>query len=232
MSGALVVFAKEPKLGTVKTRLSPPLSLEEATEFYGCMLDDVLEHSATLATAAGLSPFLYVAPAESVPGFERRAPARFEVRAQRGDDLGARMESAAAELAAAGFSPIVLRGSDSPALDEPALTQALHALATGADVAASPDPDGGYGLIALRAAVPGLFSHPMSTASVLADTFARASARSLRCVEIEPGFDIDTSGDLDRLARAREERASLPCPRTLAYLDAHDLWTRTRTRNA
>jgi len=226
-----VVFAKEPAPGHVKTRLSPPFSMERAAAFYECMLDDVLEHSLRLATTASLAPYLYVAPAESVPGFARRAPPGFEVRAQRGDDLGARMESATDELAAEGFSPIVLRGSDSPALDEPTLTQALQALATGADVAASPDPDGGYGLIALRAASPGLFAHPMSTASVLADTFARAVARSLHCVEIEPGFDIDTSDDLDRLARARVDRASLPCPRTLAYLDAHDLWPQTRTRN-
>jgi len=224
LSGALVVFAKEPRAGAVKTRLCPPFDPREAADFYACMLDDVLEHSAALAAVTGLTPFLYVAPAASVPALAARAPAGFETRPQSGADLGARMEGAVRELAAAGFTPIVLRGSDSPALDAASLDDALHALEAGADVVASPDPDGGYGLVALREGWAGLFEHRMSTGSVLEATFARAEAQSLRCARIRSGFDIDTAEDLDRLREARTLHGDLPCPRTLAFLDERGLW--------
>jgi len=224
LRGALVVFAKEPRPGTVKTRLCPPFEPEEAAELYACMLDDVLEQSARLAERARLAPFLYVAPAESVRVLAARAPAGFETRPQHGADLGARMESAVRELAADGFAPIVLRGSDSPALDAATLDDALAALAEGADVVASPDPDGGYGLVALREGWAGLFEHRMSTSSVLEATFERAGERSLRCARVRSGFDIDTAADLGRLREARARHGDLPCPRTLAFLDDRGLW--------
>jgi rSAM/selenodomain-associated transferase 1 len=226
LTGALVVFAKEPTPGTVKTRLCPPFDPGEAAELYACMLDDVLEHSATLAAQAGLAPFLYVAPPGSVAALAARAPAAFETRPQRGADLGERMDGAVRELGAEGFAPLILRGSDSPALDAPIFSAALAALGEGADVAVSPDPDGGYGLVALRDAHAGLFEHPMSTESVLESTLARAAARSLRCERIRRGFDIDTAEDLVRLRQARAQQAALPCPRTLAFLDERDLWPR------
>lgn len=224
MTGAFVVFAKEPIPGAVKTRLCPPFSPLEAADFYACMLDDVLEYTATLAAQLELAPFLYVAPEESVSRMASRAPAGFEVRPQYGADLGARMESAVRELGAAGFAPLLLRGSDSPALVEPTPSDALAALTDGADVVASPDPDGGYGLVGLREPAMGLFEHRMSTESVLADTFARAASRSLRCAEIRQGFDIDTADDLRRLRQVRREGGPLPCSRTLAFLDERGLW--------
>ena len=94
-----------------------------------------------------------MAPPEACGRLARRAPPGFRVRAQRGADLGARMERAAAEVAAAGGAPLLLRGSDSPALGAQELRAALAALAE-ADLALSPDPDGGYNLVALRACGP------------------------------------------------------------------------------
>jgi rSAM/selenodomain-associated transferase 1 len=208
----------------VKTRLCPPLSPDEAAGLYSCMLDDVLEHSAALAAAHHLAPFLYVSPPEAVPALAARAPGAFDTRAQRGADLGARMEHAVAELAAEGFAPLVLRGSDSPALHASLVESALAALEDGADVAISPDLDGGYGLVALRASFPGLFDHPMSTPAVLEATLAGAAARGLRGICVEPGFDIDTADDLRQLKQLRDTGLELPCPRTLAFLDAGDCW--------
>ena len=224
MTGALVVFAKEPRPGEVKTRLCPPFTPEIAAEFYACMLDDVLEHSASLAAAHGLAPFLYGTPADAVGSLSARAPLAFETRPQRGADLGARMDAAVRELAHEGFGPLVLRGSDSPALAEETFAAALAALERDADVAASPDPDGGYGLIALRCGWGGLFDHPMSTSRVLEETFGRAEARSLRCVRVSPGFDVDTVNDLGCLRRSRERRAPPHCPRTFEFLDSRALW--------
>ena len=222
MSGALLVFAKEPRAGEVKTRLCPPLTREEAAALYACMLDDVLEASAAEAATLGLAPLLCVAPAEACERLAARAPG-WRVLPQRGPDLGARMERAAAEAAALGFAPLLLRGSDSPAL-EPALLRAALAAVADVDVALSPDPDGGYNLVALRAAVPGLFRHPMSTARVLEDTLARARALGLRSRLLPAGFDLDVAADLAHLARARRDGRAGACPRTLAWLDERGLW--------
>jgi rSAM/selenodomain-associated transferase 1 len=222
VSGALVVFAKAPRPGAVKTRLCPPFTPAQAAALYACMLDDVLEASAALARRFDLVPVLAVHPPEAVRELGARAPG-FEALAQRGPDLSARMENAAADLFARGHAPVLLRGSDSPCLGEATLAAALEALAT-VDVALCPDRDGGYGLVGLRAPAPGLFAHPMSTASVLRATQRRARAGGLRVAVLETGFDVDTAADLALLAEAREAGAADACPRTLAWLDARRMW--------
>jgi glycosyltransferase A (GT-A) superfamily protein (DUF2064 family) len=109
------------------------------------------------------------------------------------------------ELAAGGASPILLRGSDSPALPADVVDRALAALRE-ADVVLSPDRDGGYNL------------------TVLEDTLASARSLSLRTHILEPGFDIDTIADLQWLDEARRRGETVFCPRTLASLDEWDLW--------
>ncbi len=221
--GALVVFAKAPRPGEVKTRMSPPLDPEAAADLYRCMLEDVLELTARVAPELGLEPVLAVHPATAGGELARLAPAGFRVLAQRGPDLGRRMEWAVAEAAAGGARAICLRGSDSPGLGAAALRSALQALED-ADLALSPDPDGGYNLVALRRPVPGLFDHPMSTGSVLEETLANARRGGLAARVLAPSFDLDTAADLSLLAEARRSDPGPPCPRTLAWLDRHNLW--------
>jgi hypothetical protein len=128
------------------------------------------------------------------------------------------MEHAVARARAAGFERILLRGSDNPALPAAAIVEGLAALGD-ADLAVGPDRDGGYGWVALRGGAPGLFDHPMSTATVLADTLARAAALGLRVCTLAAHFDLDTAADLAWLAAARERGETAECPRTLALLD-------------
>lgn len=217
MSGALLVFAKEPRPGLVKTRLCPPLSPAQAADLYACMLGDVLEVSVASAERLGLAPVLLVTPPEACARLAQAAPS-FRVLAQRGPDLGARMEAAVADAAELGHAPLLLRGSDSPTLGEGLLRAALAALGR-AELAVSPDPDGGYNLVAVRRPVPGLFSHPMSTQSVLEDTLARARSLGLRSELLEPSFDVDVAADLAGLARRGAGVSG--CPRTLAWLERH-----------
>ena len=223
MSGALVVFGKEPRPGAVKTRMCPPLAPEQAAELYAAMLEDALEATARMAPPRGLAPVLALHPPKACAAFAAEVPRGMRVIAQRGATLGARMGWAAAELAAGGASPVVLRGSDSPLLGPAVLDEALAALAD-ADVVLAPDLDGGYGLVALRRPVPGLFAHAMSTASVLDETRANARGRGLRVACTAPGFDLDTAADLARLEAARDASAERLCPRTLSILDAARLW--------
>jgi glycosyltransferase A (GT-A) superfamily protein (DUF2064 family) len=134
------------------------------------------------------------------------------------------MAHAAASAAAAGFERILLRGSDSPALPGERLLEGLDALAD-ADLAVGPDRDGGYGWIALRRPVAGLFEQPMSTGSVLEDTLSNARAAGLRVRTLEPHFDLDAAADHAHLADRRREGRADACPRTLAMLDARGLWS-------
>ena len=218
-----MVFAKRPEPGAVKTRMCPPLRPEQAADLYAAMLEDVLATTAAAAAAAGAATWLQVHPPDAVAELAARCPAGFSGQAQRGNDLGARMANAVATAAAAGFERILLRGSDSPALSAADLARGLAAL-DDADLAVSPDRDGGYGWIAVRRPVPNLFDHPMSTASVLSDTLARAAAHGLRVRQLPPHFDIDTAADLALLAAARQRGETRECPRTIALLDALDLW--------
>lgn len=220
--GWVVVFAKAPAPGRVKTRMTPPLSPAQAAELYAALLADALAATAAWARELDLLPIVAVQPASARGELARTAPAAFRAVAQRGADLAARMEWAVREAGAAGARRILLRGSDSPALGPAAAAAALEAL-DGADLALSPDRDGGYNLVALRRPWPGLFSHPMSTPTVLDDTRSRARERGMRVSALAPSFDLDAVDDLPALARARDACAPL-CPRTLDYLDRHDLW--------
>jgi rSAM/selenodomain-associated transferase 1 len=223
VSGTLIVFAKWPEAGAVKTRLCPPLSPEQAAAFYHAMLGDVLDAMAREAPLRGLDLALAVTPAAHAPEFAAWAPA-YRVFAQVGGDLSQRMEHAAASELARGAACVLLRGSDSPALAPAVLDAALAALAR-ADVALSPDRDGGYNLVALRRFAPGLFAHAMSTSTVLDDTRAAAARLGLTSEVLAPGFDVDTAADFALLCEARPHAAAL-CPRTYAWLDAHAELTR------
>jgi len=222
---AFVVFAKAPHPGAVKTRMTPGLHPEAAADLYRCMLEDVLEATAGAARALDAELVLAVHPPDALRELADLAPAAFRSVAQRGPDLGRRMEWAVAEAAAGGARAVVLRGSDSPALGASAFHEALAALDE-AELALSPDRDGGYNLVALRRPAPGLFDHPMSTASVLEDTRLRARGLGLRVRTLAPSFDLDTPADLALLESARRADPDLPCPRTLAWLDRHEVWKR------
>jgi hypothetical protein len=219
--GVLVVFAKEPAPGQVKTRLCPPFTLEQAAAFYAAMLADVLEATLDACRALGLEGVLAVHPPEAAARLP--APAGLRREPQQGADLAARMEHAVAREFAAGPGPVLLRGSDSPALGRETLAAALAALAR-SDLVLCPDRDGGYNLVGLARPAPGLFSHPMSTASVLDDTLARARLSGLAHTVLPAGFDLDTAADLAFLVEARHRGAARECPRTLAFLDRHALW--------
>lgn len=217
MTGVLVVLAKHPEPGRVKTRLCPPFSPEEAAALQAAMLDDVLEASWRFAAPLALEPVLAIDPPEAAASYRARLPEGFRVCAQRGASLAERMQRVLDDELARGPGPVLLRGSDSPGMREATLTEALHAL-TRVDLVLSPDPDGGYNLIGLRRAAPGLLDHPMSTDSVMQDTLSSAQRLGLSSEQVSAGFDIDTAADLERLGRAVPPDSAGLYPRTLHWL--------------
>jgi hypothetical protein len=223
VSGALVVFAKAPRAGFVKTRLTPPFTPDEACALYAAMLADVLDTCAGAAPRLGLELVLAVDPPDGCAALARQAPRAYRVIAQRGPDLASRLAWAMDEMAAGGIAPVLIRGSDSPALSPEVLRAALLALREH-DLVVSPDRDGGYNLIGLARPARGLWAHAMSTPSVLADTLANARSLGLRAHVLAPGFDIDTAEDLRWLAVWRREGGEALCPRTLTLLDEWNGW--------
>ncbi len=221
--GVVVVFAKAPRAGLVKTRLCPPLLPDQAAGLYEQLLDDVLELTDRFAGEAGFDAVLTVHPADARAELAARAPRGFRVIAQRGSGLAERMAWALDEAAAGGARKVLLRGSDNPALSRAQLHAAVRAL-DDHDVVVSPDLDGGYGLIGMRGAWSGVFDHPMSTDTVLVETLANADRLGLDVRRLEDCFDVDAVPDLDRLARAFEAGALDGCERTVGWIRDNGMW--------
>jgi uncharacterized protein len=195
MTTLLIIFAKEPRPGLVKTRLSPPLSPEEAAQLYHSFLQDILEEMARVPEVRLAVAF---SPPEGQVFFRGLAPPGTELFPQEGADLGGRMAQAFARGFAAGFGPVLLRGSDVPDLPAAVVSEAAEALAAGrAQVVLGPCPDGGYYLVGLSQPQPLLFQGPSwSSGTVLTDTLRLARELGLRVHLLPPWPDIDTYDNL------------------------------------
>jgi glycosyltransferase A (GT-A) superfamily protein (DUF2064 family) len=199
----------------VKTRLSPPLSLEQSARFYREMLADVLDASLQFARRLDLEPVLAFHPPDAANEILAFVPAGFRLQPQRGANLGERMANAFAEAAAAGASRIVLRGSDSPAVEGAIFEEAILFLDEGADIALSPDQGGGYAVVGMRVPHPKIFDLPMSTDRVLDQTIAFAEGKGLEVRKTRAVFDLDTVNDF-REFEALDDAVRLDlCPRTV-----------------
>ena len=200
MSDALVLFAKAPFPGRVKTRLTPLLSPVQAAEFHRACVCDAWEK---VEQVAATSRYFYSDYAWAEPA----APASPEQRAlQRGADLGDRMFNCFQELQVLGHSRIVIVGSDSPTLPRACIEQGLAALDR-ADAVIGPSEDGGYYAIGCRQPYPGMFAGvPWSSAETMLRTEENLRALGLKVHLLPLWYDVDTPTDLRRLAG----EASLP----------------------
>jgi rSAM/selenodomain-associated transferase 1 len=209
----LVVMAKAPRPGMVKTRLAQSLPVEAVTELYRCFLDD------TMALARSLGPVevAVMCPASDLEELTRLARGVVGLVAQKGEGLAAGLTSVFEHFAAPGQQRVVAFNSDSPHLPASVLGSAFEAL-TGHDVVVGPTHDGGYYLVGAKAAHPGLFdSDGLGTKSALEALLARARGLQLSVSFTEPFYDIDVEGDLTRLA-AELRLAPARAPRTAVWL--------------
>jgi len=193
----IAVFAREPRLGAVKTRLEPRLGAAGCLALYEAMLERTI---ATVA-GAGLAPHsLWVSGDPAHPVF-RTLGESGTIHRQQGDDLGARMDRASTTLFAGGrYRMLVIVGTDCPALEAAYLQQALASLAGGAEVVLGPAEDGGYVLIGLRAQQPALFAGiDWGSSKVLVQTEAAIETLGLRYTRLGALWDVDRPEDLARL---------------------------------
>jgi rSAM/selenodomain-associated transferase 1 len=214
----LVIMAKAPRPGAVKTRLAACLPPDAILELYRCLLDDTLALGRSLN---GVETAI-MCPAADVEELSRFAGPGMGVVAQTGVGLGAALTSVFAHFAVDGRR-VVAFNSDSPHLPAATLLAAFDALAS-CDLVAGPTHDGGYYLVGAAASRPGLFAgDSMGTTSALDALLARARSLALSVSFTDPFWDIDVPEDLTRLAdelRPAPERA----PRTAGWLAA---WSRT-----
>jgi uncharacterized protein len=195
----IAIFAKAPVPGYAKTRLIPALGAEGAAALQASMIRRTVEtaRSADLARVT-----LWCSPDPSHAVFAEMAR-RYgvELRRQFPGGLGARM--LAAFRAQPARRPLLLIGTDGPALRADHLLACARSLHQGDDATFLPTDDGGYLLVGLRRPAPSIFADiAWSTPAVMAQTRHRLSVAGMRWSEPATLWDVDTPDDLKRLATA------------------------------
>ena len=194
---ALIVFARAPEPGRVKTRLVPLLGTQGAAQLHARLVERALR----TASAAGFIGIHLYCASSTKHRFFRKMENRYGVglHSQGRGDLGERMYRALRRHPGA-----LLIGSDVPALRPADLRAAARALAKGADAVLAPAEDGGYALIGLRRAARGVFAGvDWGGSQVLAQTRARLRALGWRWTELRTMWDVDRPEDVARLQRSR-----------------------------
>ena len=211
---ALVVMARVPSDRRGKSRLTRDLGGNHV-ELRRALLLDTLDAARGVADA---DLFVAFEPADSIAEMRGLVGDEARLFPQQGDTLGDRMQNAFGRLFAAGYSAVVMIGSDLPSLPTSHLAQAFQYLRDGPDaLVIGPATDGGYYLIGLRRLCPALFtSIAWSTADVLKTTTSIAETCGLTVSFVPPWHDVDTVDDLRRVLRDPHG-----APRTRAWVTAH-----------
>jgi uncharacterized protein len=242
---AMAIMAKAPTAGRVKSRLSPLLSPQEATDLGRCFLSDMTANLARVARDARVDPFIAFAPAGSEAAFDAIvAPGTGLVLADGSRPappgvvgLGRCLLQAAASLFDAGYGAVALLNADSPTLPPSLLFEAARLLLVPRDrVVIGPCFDGGYYLIGIRRAHAELFhAIDWSTEQVAEQTRQRAFALGLEVLDLEAWYDVDDAHSLQRLLyelaldQVASPASAYPAPATRAFLEKNALAVRLAT---
>lgn len=222
----IVVVAKAPQVGKVKTRLCPPLEYEQAAALYTGFLLDTIEIALALPQCA-----VKVVCPSSQDALElgRFLPAQVGYVVQREAGLSIALNQAIEDCLAEGYRKVMCISSDNPTLPGDYLARAVGSLDE-VDLVFGPSEDGGYYLVGAKAPCPYLFEGmTWSTATVLVESLERAWRQDLR-LQLLPGwYDLDTAREL---ARFLEELPADPdqarhTRQALAVLDHRQLYALT-----
>jgi rSAM/selenodomain-associated transferase 1 len=222
---ALAVMTKAPQAGRVKTRLVPPLTLDEAAELNKSFLRDTaaaisnaccrgpvgdaaseslplqgIASRSEAATIRAMGIAVYT-PVGSEPAYTDILPNNYRLLPQRGEKFGERLYFAAEDLFKCGFDSVCLIDSDSPTVPAQNFATAVELLNTSIDrVVLGPCDDGGYYLIGLKKPHRELFEQiDWSTERVFDQTIRRAREIGLQVELLPHGYDIDDAANLRRL---------------------------------
>ena len=195
MSGdVLGVFMKAPVPGKCKTRLCPPLTDSEAASLYEAFCQDVL--AIARKTAKEVRIIYDPSPDFPTPHWTTMNHRFF---LQNGNDLGERLQNAFNSFFSAGYSRVIMIGSDAPTLSPDILTEAFELLNQN-EAVIGPATDGGYYLVGLSKLNHKLFEDiPWSTDQVMAVTQQRLDQSKIKAGYLPIQSDVDTKDDLARL---------------------------------
>jgi rSAM/selenodomain-associated transferase 1 len=208
----LVIMAKAPKPGAVKTRLIQSLPSPAVTALYRCLLYD----TAALASSLSGVAVAVMCPESDQDELGHLLGNTVQVVAQTGEGLAAGLTSVFRHFTDAGRRHVIAFNSDSPHLPPSVLASAFEMLATH-DVVVGPTQDGGYYLVGAKAAHPSLFeSDGMGTGSALDRLLMRTKILDLSTALTDTFYDIDVANDLIQLARELQ-LAPAKAPRTAAW---------------
>lgn len=207
---ALAVMAKAPRAGKVKTRLAPPLTLEESAALNVCFLRDTTQNIAEVCERGGAAGLVCYTPVGDEAAFDGILPSAFKLIAQRGDGFGERLLAAAEDILACGYRAVCLIDSDSPTMPAEALEMAVRELAREGDrIVLGGSDDGGYYLIGMKHAHAAAFENvTWSTGSVYLETVENVRAAGVELVELPTWYDVDDGATLavleDELLRGKK----------------------------
>jgi len=189
---ALVVFARDPVLGQVKTRLNPFLDLQTTCDLYTCFLSDSID---TICAVESVDCFVGIYPSSTSGYFERLDPSlSISAFVQEGKDLGDRMKNTFSARFAEGYEQVVIIGADSPSLPLAYIRQAFFSKQ---DVVLGPSIDGGYYLIGMRGKLINLFDGiAWGSDTVLKETRCKLESNGVSLELLPVWYDVDRSDDL------------------------------------
>ena len=188
---ALILFARDPVLGKVKTRLSPFLKDKEILELYICFLKDSIDK---IRQVNGADLFLGIASFDKSGFFRGVQGADIQLFSQQGESLGDRMLQAFQDRFSEGYKRVVIIGSDSPSLPLSYIRQAVH---FDKDLVLGPSTDGGYYLIGMREKVVDVFNGvDWGTDLVLLETCHLLLEKGVSLELLPVWYDVDNSRDL------------------------------------
>lgn len=209
---ALVIMAKAPRLGHVKTRLADSLSPEAIIELYKCLIEDTVQLARSVTTDA----LAIVCPFSDVADLAGWLP-DIEIVAQEGKGLAAGLVSAFRVFIGRGYRHVVALDGDSPQIPCQTLEQAFRLLDS-SDVVVGPTTDGGYYLVGATALQSALFdNHRIGTGGALDSLLAAARTLNLKVALTETAYDVDEPCDLARLSQELDLFPSR-APRTARWL--------------
>jgi len=209
---AVVIVAKRPIPGNVKTRLCPPLSCDEAAELYACFLEDTINKIGALP---GVSKYLAI-DGEKPESSAISLPGSFKAIGQGTGNLGDRLNHLS-HLLFQGVDRLLFVGADSPNLPHLYLKRALEEL-NYCDVVIGPSEDGGYYLIGMRNHFSCLFNNiDWSTSLVFEQTVNRAQGENLKVGIISTWYDVDTGDSLLKLMSDLQDNPEI-APVTASFL--------------
>ena len=215
-------MTKAPRAGHVKTRLTPPLTAEEAAALNICFLRDTAR--AIVAAGEGTRGIGCYTPADAAAAYQEIFPKDFKLISQRGSDLKERLIFAVEDLLGVGFSSVCLIGSDSPSVSASTFAEAAQILSSPNEgIVLGPSHDGGYYLIGMKTLQRRLFEEiDWSTGSVLEQTLARAAEIVLPVHLLPEAYDVDDRVTLRLLCHdllgPKKDQTEIVAPETRKFL--------------